>query len=170
MSRQEAHRKRLAEQERERELAKKLGQLGSGMGGEYMRVRQSSPDRASASSSRAGARKEAATPDDDPFLQPEVMDAASLGLLGNKASDVNLGHSKRKRLPGSLSSEPRGWSGAYKKGFTSPKKAPEKAAELSPTKKKARFILEKGIRLPGRESLPNTKFDEDDDDDGLDIV
>ncbi|KAK8184487.1 hypothetical protein BC567DRAFT_206554 [Phyllosticta citribraziliensis] len=91
MSREELHRKRLEEKERERELAEKLGKMGNKVGSEYMRVRgatsaasnhegsQSRPRPSSATSTTLTTQQSAAaaqtrprsrtnTPFDDPFV------------------------------------------------------------------------------------------------------
>ena len=84
-----------------------------------------------------------------------------------------------------------GWGGARKAGLLQPKESklgsPEKgqtilkpgivrgrsedgSGSLSPSKKRARFMLDRGIREPGRESfgeelkkLPNPAVEDDDD-------
>ncbi|KAF2761329.1 hypothetical protein EJ05DRAFT_473851 [Pseudovirgaria hyperparasitica] len=162
LSRAEQSRKRFADKEKERELARKLGQMGTGLGGEYMRRKVGDVSGYNANTGSDSSR-------DGP---KEKTDAASLGLLNRKASDVSLAHAnKRKRVLNS-GSEAVGWGGAYRRGLPSPIRKPE-VRQSSPVKKKARFILEeKGIRLPGRESLGgrgNTP-DDDDDDDGLEII
>ncbi|KAK7519115.1 uncharacterized protein IWZ02DRAFT_241496 [Phyllosticta citriasiana] len=91
MSREELHRKRLAEKERERELAEKLGKLGNKVGSDYMRLRgansaasnhnnsQDRPRPSSATSALSTTQQNAAaaqtrprsrtnTPFDDPFV------------------------------------------------------------------------------------------------------
>ncbi|KAF2727685.1 hypothetical protein EJ04DRAFT_529246 [Polyplosphaeria fusca] len=171
-SRAEMHRKRLAEKEKERELAKKLGQIGSGAGGDYMRVKgagtQNLPARGDFQMTEPGASNQDTKED-------------VLGLLGKKADDVSLSPVKRKRnLSGksTTSSAPVGWGGAYKRGLLlSPTKETDSAQskrETSPAKKKARLLLpEKGIREPGRDSLGTLDVGllaAMDDDDDLEIV
>jgi minichromosome maintenance protein 10 len=176
-SREDKFRKQLAVKEKERELARKLGQMGEGStGGDYMKLRAADtadlPVRGSmflGTSSRTG-----------PELTNEV-DFRS--LLNRKAEDVTLASTKRKRIASgksAASSEPVGWGGAFKKGLLpSPTKETPSAfrgtREASPAKKKARLLLpDKGIREPGRESLGGldvgliAAMDEDDDD--LEIV
>ncbi|KAF2178829.1 hypothetical protein K469DRAFT_731431 [Zopfia rhizophila CBS 207.26] len=180
-SRAELHRKRMAEKEKERELAKRLGEIGKGTGSDYMRM------------------KGAATPCPPARDEPRVIEAPSttqekvdsledpLGLLRKKADDVSLSPVKRKRIASGKSTagsnEPVGWSGAFKRGLLlSPKKDNKQTTldkqftrESSPAKKKARLLLpEKGIREPGRDSLGGLDVGllaaMDDDDDDLDIV
>jgi minichromosome maintenance protein 10 len=173
-NRAERHRKQLAEKEKERELAQKLGDMGNGAGGDYLR---------SKSSATAALRRD---PAEDALNaqkdKPATQDFSS--LLGRKAEDVSLGThaSKRKRIlsdKSNASSEPVGWGGAYKRGLLlSPTKDTSsfrKAREPSPAKKKARLLLpEKGIREPGRESLGTMDVGliaaMDDDDDDLEVV
>ncbi|KAL0264135.1 hypothetical protein SLS55_000080 [Diplodia seriata] len=115
MSREELHRKRLAEKERERELADKLSRIGGKAGSEYMRAKAtggSRPGTSSSSSTTAadGSSKHGSSRQpgavsvgayDTPFNRthdgPEPVDAASLGLLGKRAADVSLNPVKRKR-------------------------------------------------------------------------
>ncbi|KAK3724156.1 hypothetical protein LTR37_001280 [Vermiconidia calcicola] len=190
MSASEASRKRIADAQRERELARRLGEMGNGMGAEYLRVttqtNTTSEDTTLAKST--------------PYF--EKPSAQSLGLLGKRAEDQHLSPVKdRKRHfgTGAISSagpEAMGWGGARKAGLLQPKDnrmgSPEKGqtklgnggkakpgivrnrsedGSLSP-KKRARFALEKGIREPGRESLGEELkgLAPVDDEDDLDIV
>jgi len=159
----EALKKRKAEREKEAELGKQLASIGQGIGAEYARVRHKVT---------AETGKGQAAPDG--WTAPEPPDAGKLGLLGNKAGNVHLSPANRKRRHGTMNSEPVGWGGAYKRGLpSSPKmsKRVEEDPDGSPSKKRARFLLEKGIREPGRESLGNLAApDDEDDDDDLDIV
>ncbi|KAF2133119.1 hypothetical protein P153DRAFT_381562 [Dothidotthia symphoricarpi CBS 119687] len=179
-SREEKFRKQLAEKEKERELAKRLGTMGQGStGGDYMKLKgadiQNLPVRGVASSRDASAAN-----------QDKQSNTDFLGLLGRKADDVSLAPvHKRKRTLSSkstASSAPIGWSGASKHSvLLSPKKMPPPRPALvrqesTPTKKRARLLLpEKGIREPGRDSLGGldvgliAAMDEDDDDD-LEVV
>jgi minichromosome maintenance protein 10 len=164
-SRAELHRKRLAEKEKERELAKKLGEMGRGTGSEYMKAKGTKKELPSQSS----VNELLSTTESD-TIAPST--AAQI-LLGKKAQDVSLSPVKRKRTISNKPKEPVGWGGAFKRGLL----LPDEKRETSPSKKKARFMLEdKGIREPGRESLGGldvglvAAMDEDDDDDGLDII
>lgn len=86
-SREERIRKRLAEREKENEIAKKLGEDGNGAGCEYLRL------RAGGETSAIVADPQAADP----------VDATSLGLTGNKARNVHLSPLKKKRKVSALS-------------------------------------------------------------------
>lgn len=138
----ERSRKRLAAQQKERDLARKLVAQGSGLGKEYMQSGRLAEQK-SAGATRGQRQEEDAAPD-----------AQSLGLVGS--SSVSLGPS-----PGGAVTKPRtsrsdgvGWSSAFKRGLPSPTRG------LSPNRKesspkKARFQIEgKGVRVPGRRSLP----------------
>lgn len=176
-SRAERHRKQLAEKEKERALAKKLGEMGRGAGGDYMKLKGADTPNLPARGDghlqpAASLTKENTETLDDP-----------LGLLGKKADDVSLAPVKRKRITSgksASSNEPIGWGGAFKRGLLlSTKKdanpSIREARETSPAKKKARLLLpEKGIREPGRESLGTLDIGllaaMDDDDDDLEVV
>lgn len=173
-SREEKWRRQLAEKEKEKDLAKKLGQMGDGTaGGDYLRLKgsgtQNLPARGytSMQDSRAGKVE-----------KPPEADFSS--LLNRTSADVSMAPVKRKRIASGKSSvttsEPVGWGKSLKYGrIPSPKKEIESAMrgtrEPSPAKKKARLLLpEKGIREPGRDSLGGldigliAAMDEDDDD------
>ncbi|ROW08262.1 hypothetical protein VMCG_03131 [Cytospora schulzeri] len=129
--RAEGLKRRLAAKEKERDIAKKLGEMGSGgMGGEYMRITGSAPI-AAASTARTGSRATSrfgtgrnttatAVPSASSF-KPDVRlpgvylpsqdpqrktDARSLGLLAPKGSEMNISLSpiKRKRQDSTQSS------------------------------------------------------------------
>lgn len=173
----DAMRKRLADREKDRVLAQKLGRLGNGMGAEYLRSTHPSnnnnnnADGGGAQSSAEGTARDGSNLDF--LLPPPKPDAAALGLLSNRAADVRLSPVRGRKRPFAASAsttsrgpEAMGWGGANKRGLLEPKTralSPEKGQmglktafllrEDSPTKKKARFALERGIREPGRESL-----------------
>ncbi|KAL1656570.1 hypothetical protein SLS61_001036 [Didymella pomorum] len=194
-SREERHRKQLAAKEKERDLAKKLGEMGEGTtGGDYLR-RKADPSAnlsTTTSQEQANARRD------------KAAEVDFRGLLNRKAADVSLNrkasgslvpskrkHSNASKATANSASEPVGWGGAHKRGLVL---SPQKARPLSPTKfrpdsamrgtragspakKKARLLLpEKGIREPGRESLGGldigliAAMDVDDDDDDLEVV
>lgn len=138
-TKEERVRKRLAEREREREIARKLGEGGNGIGGEYLRFRHNNEKGVGASGTTAedDATNETTT---------ETADAASLGLLGNKAGDVHLSPLKKKRKAGDLVAD----DGVRKI-------------------KKTRFVTSRGIKEAGRESL-GMAATVDEDDDELDII
>jgi minichromosome maintenance protein 10 len=162
MSREEMQRKRQKAVAKEKELGRKLSELGSSAGSEYLRPRTD------------GRKGPGAVPSLSEAPLPEPPDARSLGLLGKKAEDVVLA-SKRKRGPNS-GSAPMGWGGASKRGLLlaraqSPLKSAQKDPEQPSPKKKARFMLaDKGLREPGRESLGNVITLDDDSEDDLEIV
>ncbi|KAH6616491.1 tubulin-tyrosine ligase family-domain-containing protein [Boeremia exigua] len=192
-SREERHRRQLAAKEKERDLAKRLGEMGEGTtGGDYLkrRTNPSAPLSTTISQELANARQEKATECD------------YKGLLNRKAADVSLNRkasgslipSKRKysnaTKTAASTSAPVGWAGASRRTLVL---SPQKPRALSPTKsrpdsalrgtrasspakKKARLLLpEKGIREPGRESLGGldvgliAAMDMDDDDDDLEV-
>jgi minichromosome maintenance protein 10 len=172
-SREERFRKQLADKEKERELAKKLGQMGEGStGGDYLKLKGSDTPNLPARGSMF--------PGSSSMLRPELSKETDFrSLLNRKADDVSLASSKRKRIASGKSSasnnNPIGWGIANKRGLLSPTKdttsALRGAREPSPAKKKARLLLpDKGIREPGRESLGGldvgliAAMDEDDDD------
>ena len=175
MSKEELQRKRRQEQKKEIQLAKKLSLQGTGAGSEYLKARVGKT-----SSSTATSYASTATSTDI----SEAPDAKSLGLLNNKAGDVHLSPIKGRTKTGAFRQEPMGWSGAFKRGLPSPTRGlsptressmKKRDSQRSPSPKKARFILEnKGIREPGRESLPGNGAGGclimDDDDDDLDII
>jgi minichromosome maintenance protein 10 len=174
----EARRKRRRDQEKENELARKLGMKGNGAGSEYLNHHRKITSSATSSVPSSSAMANIAADGMEP------PDAAALGLLSKTAQDVSLSPVKgRKRgfkLSKSGASEPIGWSGAFKRGMLEPKESSSQASSsgervraMSPRKssmkqvhyeeggmsprKKARLLLpEKGIREPGRESFGGT--------------
>ncbi|KAF3007474.1 hypothetical protein E8E13_004821 [Curvularia kusanoi] len=192
-SREERHRKQLAAKEKERDLAKRLGDMGEGTtGGDYLK-RRSDP---SAPLSTMNSKETTDT------RQDKALEFDYQSLLTRKAADVSLNrgpsgslipskrkHSNASRATAASNSQPVGWSGASRRGIVlSPTKAramspsksrPDSAMRgtraSSPAKKKARLLLpEKGIREPGRESLGGLDVGliaaMDDDDDDLEVV
>jgi minichromosome maintenance protein 10 len=174
-SRAERYKKQLAEREKERELMKKLGEIGRGAAGDYMRVK-------GAGTENLPVRGETLTQQGAGTQESTDLAEDTLGLLSRRADQVSLAPVKRKRnMSGksSASSEPVGWGGALKKGLLmSPKKqnpSTRDVREVSPAKKKARLLLpEKGIREPGRDSLGTMDIGllaaMEDDDDDLEII
>lgn len=115
VTRAERHRRRLAEQERERETAKKLASYGGkSAGGEYMR-RQA--ERATDKQKKDGKSSLQDSPDLDVDSKPPPMDAASLGLIRMDTSAVNLNPVNGKRSALNGSTNPIGWGGAFKRGL-----------------------------------------------------
>ncbi|KAI4198247.1 MAG: hypothetical protein LQ350_005409 [Teloschistes chrysophthalmus] len=98
--REERVRKRMAEREREREIARVLGERGDGIGREYA---TKSSQQTSASGSKAmngmgeGVGRRGSQQEEEEGV---VMDAKALGLLGNRAGDVLLSPIKKKRRVG----------------------------------------------------------------------
>jgi minichromosome maintenance protein 10 len=147
--------RQILEQEKERDLRKKLGGLGNGIGADYMRRRDVSQQQPDFGDSNA--------------VEEPPPDAAALGLLNGKAKDVQLSPIKRKRANTASSSAAVGWGGNLTKELGRMKNG----ESLQPVKKKTRFVTEKGIREAGRESIGgeavkavmNDLIDDDDDDD-----
>lgn len=82
LGKEERLRRRLAEREKEREIARKLGEGGKGMGGEYLRI--------------TTTEGEANNEDEGVDGKRDDLDARKLGLLGNRAAEVHLSPMKRK--------------------------------------------------------------------------
>jgi minichromosome maintenance protein 10 len=146
--------KRLLTQEKERELRKKLSEMGGGLGADYMGKGMSSqPDPSSSIS-----------------VAESPPDPAALGLLSGKAKDVALSPVKRKRANTASSTAAIGWGGNLTKELNRMKNG----ENLQPVKKKTRFVTDKGIREAGRESFggeaAKVVANDLDDDDDLDIV
>ncbi|KAH9877145.1 hypothetical protein IAQ61_002508 [Plenodomus lingam] len=175
VGREDRFRKQLAEKEKERELAKKLGTMGDGStGGDYMKVKgagtQNLPARGYTSAQGSTGMK-----------AEKASDTDYSSLLNRTSADVSLAPVKRKRTASTKStttSDPVGWGFRYGR-IPSPKKVIQSAfqgtRDASPVKKKARLLLpEKGIREPGRESLGGLDIGliaaMDDDDDDLEVV
>ncbi|EME88807.1 uncharacterized protein MYCFIDRAFT_123962, partial [Pseudocercospora fijiensis CIRAD86] len=192
---EEASRKRIADAQKERDLKRQLDELGKGkgVGAEYLRARHTRTTSSTTLSTTTSSRPDAAEEARKSLF--DKKSAAELGLLGKKAESAHLSPAKDRKKHFGLgalsipsgnqtaatsthkSSEPMGWGGAKKAGLLQPKEtrhiSPERGSQ-SPTKKKARFDLEaKGIKVPGRESLPGEATKRpvvDSDDDDLDIV
>ncbi|TLD25501.1 hypothetical protein PspLS_06135 [Pyricularia sp. CBS 133598] len=178
LQRKEALKRRLLQEEREKTVAKKLGNLGAGAGREYMQRRggHKTNDQLHVSASRFSSDQQ----------QPSTS-AAALDLL-NRAKNppkIDLGPVKRKRPDSATSNSTAGGSGSLGWGsglrdrlsrmkgqatlsFDQPQKADNAGAanansssgsiasskaDRSPVRKKTRFVTEKGIREAGRESL-----------------
>jgi minichromosome maintenance protein 10 len=200
---EEQSRKRIADAQRERDLARKLGEMGTGVGAEYMKIKSSSSITTSVRSTTSVPASSSAEARHELFAKPS---AAELGLLANKASDQHLSPAKdRKRHFGlgamsTTGADAVGWSGARKPGLLLPRDKPRERSpqkgqtklDLSPQKpslvrqrsqdgslnhspkKKARFMLEKGLREPGRESggveMLKADVNHESEEDDLDIV
>ena len=145
--REERVRKRMAERERERDIARQLGEKGKGMGGEYLSRVVPNDSHNNGNNHKHLGRVDNGEGDAEQEL---VMDATTLGLKGNRAVDVHLSPVKKKRIGG---------TGTLEGG---------------PTRKKTRFLTEGGIKVAGRESfgLPQGQAQAQGEEDGdeLDIV
>ncbi|KAI0813074.1 hypothetical protein GGR55DRAFT_677400 [Xylaria sp. FL0064] len=100
----EALRRRLATEEKERDLMKKLGEVGSGAGREYMKTGQllqkdRRGNRVGSSLASAASRSTPSVDESSPQL-----DAKSLGLIGDRNHKIHLSPIKRKRVESALSS------------------------------------------------------------------
>lgn len=146
----ERRKKRLVAQAKERDLARKLGAQGRGLGKEYMQ------------SKRVEGDEDAGKDSGSKVVTEEAKDAQALGLVGRL--DANLGPSSgvvsrsRSQTSGGL-----GWSSAFKRGLLSPTRG------SSPKKARLKIDGKVGVRVPGRVSLPGPDMDAALDDE-LDIV
>ena len=179
-SKEERLRRHLVEQQREREIAKQLGAtVGGGMGATYLRAATAT----TASHNKDGVEHAPqSTSSLSSSTDPTRTADLKKDILRPPASyrdDVRLSPVKRKRSETSGSAEPMGWAGATSRkgggglGMISPTK---KSEDIIPLRKKTRFVTSKGIREAGRESLGivgggiGRVEDDEDDDDGLEIV
>ncbi|KAF5645597.1 minichromosome maintenance 10 [Fusarium sp. NRRL 52700] len=169
----------LEAKEKEREMMKKLGQVGSAAGREYMRQAGS---RAALPAAGTSTQPSSAAQASEEAYRP---DAKSLGLLG-KDSGIHLSPVKRKRPDSSQASSQAGsaisngptalgWGSNLKDKLSKMKEGEKlRKDEQPPVRKKTRFVTDKGIREAGRESLGDELLDRrillDDDDDDLVIV
>jgi len=146
MSAADRSRQRLATHEKERRLAKELASRGTGIGSDYMRVKN--PDGNQAQSAHSIARS-------------DELDEVTRSLAGTRAADVRLSPTRGGRSTRSRpSSGPVGWSGAYKRGLPSP----ERQTSLH-------NHVEKRSKLAGVPcGRPGARADDSEDDDDLDIV
>jgi minichromosome maintenance protein 10 len=165
-SREERLRRRLVERDREREIARKLGENGGGVGSEYLRA------------GNAADAKTQAHPDPNLATDPRSMES----LTGGRAEEIRLSPIKRKRGASQASgsappaSSGVGWS--FKNvGNMLRKGGPalslrEGDTIKEPVRKKTRFVTAKGIREAGRESFGGevVRDEADGDDDDLDII
>lgn len=157
-SKEEKVRKRLAERAREREIARKLGEGGNGIGKEYLRLRAAEVGKTTLSTtSRRATTPQGSSSNSTQNLPP--VDASSLGLLGNKATNVQLspikkhfGQSLKRKIP----------AAAVLDGEYDDENAEQEGNPRS--RKKTRFVTENGIKEAGRESLGSGDGDEDGDD------
>ncbi|RCI08083.1 hypothetical protein L249_6218 [Ophiocordyceps polyrhachis-furcata BCC 54312] len=144
-------RRSLEAKEREREIMRKLGRVGNAAGKEYMLMRS------------AGCRTSETTDvGDAPTAKGRLGEAAaiSLGLHKGKDRAIHLSPIKRKRPQSSLASPSLlarpgyGWGSSLKEKLTKMREGDEAPREgKSPTRKKTRFVTDRGIREAGRDSL-----------------
>lgn len=175
--REEALKRRVIAREKEQQMMKALGKVGSGTGQEYMRFAGTKPTiPSSTSAASSGAAPQAPS-------QTKQPDARELGLIGVRGKPtVSLSPVKRKRPDSSQSLASAesgggglGWGGGLRNRLSRMREGenlvPRREAR-SPVKKKTRFITDKGIREAGRESLGEelTRGVELDDDDELVIL
>ncbi|KAK3682517.1 hypothetical protein B0T22DRAFT_530810 [Podospora appendiculata] len=112
VEREDGLKRRLAQKERERDIAKRLGEIGGGAGKEYMSraakaLLGSSMSSGSASASALSSRNTSMSNiDGGGDNLPFKRDARALGLVGRKGDmpKVDLGPAKRKRPESSASS------------------------------------------------------------------
>ncbi|KAL8716263.1 MAG: hypothetical protein Q9220_000168 [cf. Caloplaca sp. 1 TL-2023] len=90
--REERVRKRMAEREREREIARKLGEKGNGMGGEYLKAHHTQTP----STMTVQAKDDISS--QDKLTQAGNDEAMMVALKGNKAVNVQLSPIKKKRV------------------------------------------------------------------------
>jgi minichromosome maintenance protein 10 len=157
-NKEERTRRRLVEDQRERDIARKLGSKGGSTGAEYLRVRleHAGPSSATKPTSKSSILSTPGTPS---------QTAKTTSFISRKADTVSLSPVK-KRARGVEDDKPS------KNGVNS-------------SVKKTRFITAKGIREAGRDSLGAStgheiskersymvmnNDDDDDDDDELDII
>ncbi|KHN99116.1 cell division cycle protein [Metarhizium album ARSEF 1941] len=183
----EAVKRNMEAKEKERDMMKKLGNVGHGAGREYM---ERAGLKGAAGPGAAVSKRAKGPVMTDEEEQPAKRDALSLGLTG-KDRTVHLSPVKRKRPDSSQASSVTGSSnlasssaagfgwGSHLRDKLSKMKEGEKlhrGAEAARVRKKTRFITDKGIREAGRESLGmdiserQVSLDDDDDDDELVIV
>ncbi|EED19547.1 DNA replication protein, putative [Talaromyces stipitatus ATCC 10500] len=160
-NKEERARRRLVEQQREREIAKKLGSKGGNTGSEYLRVGLEQSTSTPSAIRTATITTSATTPGP---LTLGSQRAVSNSFKFRKADEVNLGPMKKRARAQSDDK-------VSNNGVTS-------------SVKKTRFITSKGIREAGRDSLGastsseanksraymDMNNDDDDDDDELEII
>ncbi|KAI9830375.1 MAG: hypothetical protein M1826_004798 [Phylliscum demangeonii] len=138
-SKEERLRRQLVEQEKERDIARCLGGIGSGgMGGAYLRARGAAdarPTTTTTADDTADAdgpqtSRNAAEAAHQQQQQQQQQDLADLKKGSASASSVRLSPIKRKHgVMDSSAVAPVGWGGAYKRGLTLPSAASSSAVE-----------------------------------------
>jgi len=116
VEREDALKRRLQRQERERDIVKRLAATGGAAGKDYMAAIDRSAALSSSISSTAAASSQTRLTDtrssSTENLSAQKLDAKSLGLTGRVAPRVSLASVKRKRPESSSSSLASGSSGA----------------------------------------------------------
>ncbi|KAI1166155.1 hypothetical protein F5B18DRAFT_607505 [Nemania serpens] len=113
IERSEALRRRLATEEKERDLMKKLGEAGSSAGKEYMLAGQRAAKNGSTTTSSSTLSVEEPKPQ---------LDAKSLGLVADRNNKIHLSPVKRKRVESALSSRSSSLFGPTISGPSAPNK------------------------------------------------
>ncbi|MCJ1318763.1 hypothetical protein MMC15_004094 [Xylographa vitiligo] len=134
MSREEALRKRLAEREKEKDVARKLGEMGNGTGAEYLRLRHGDGQSRGA---------------DDRAVSGVPVDAGALGLLGNSARNVQLSPLKRRASGGGMSVSRKKTRFVTAKGI---REAGRESLGVA-TGLVQDEVLDRGLRLPDEDDL-----------------
>lgn len=169
-SREERMRKRLAEQEREREIARQLGEGGNGIGSEYLKIRRENymeNERNETGNNSVVIGGDSGVEGSQKLKMKMKLGAEALGLKGI-AENIKLGSIRvRKRVFGRMDDE--GGEDADDE---------RKSREREKGRENKRLKIEKGNGKGngkekgegGGESVSYGNDDDDDDDDGLDIV
>jgi minichromosome maintenance protein 10 len=164
--------------EKERDIMKKLGNIGTAAGREYMQragSRALNDPNVSEPAGQSLGSVDASASD----MAPRAT-AESLGLLG-KDRTIHLSPIKRKRPDNSRTSSAASLDNSNKSGFGWGGNLKDKLAKMKegeklhkeeapPVRKKTRFVTDKGIREAGRDSLGldlsgrQVSFENDDDD------
>lgn len=170
--------RKLEAKEKEREMMKKLGQVGNAAGKEYMqRAGQMASGKGPQSNLDGKASGQAPTAGGEADESGKAS-VSSLGLQRSKDRRIHLSPIKRKRAEssqtsstaGSAKSSGFGWGGNLTNKLSRMKEGEElRPGGRSPVRKKTRFVTDKGIREAGRDSLGvelgggRVALDEDDD-------
>lgn len=172
MGKEEASRRRIANAQRERDLARSLGELGNGVGAAYLQASTNdTPTRTNARVERvaggtAGARDRADAAREELFKKPS---AKELGLLGNVPEDKRLSPPKERKshfglglgatgtMKNSHISTAVGWGNSTKSSFghsSSRKEIPVHGIGDDETGNPSR----RELPLPGEDSRTRTKI------------
>ncbi|KAH9834348.1 DNA replication licensing factor mcm10 [Teratosphaeria destructans] len=131
----EKSRKRIAAAEKDRQLQRRLGQMGSGVGAEYMQAKSASTSAATTSAAAArGHDRHTASEGGQTAAGAGMFDkprAADLGLLNNKATDVHMSPARDRKSHFGLGASHRpaggrealGWGGAKKPHLLLPRES-----------------------------------------------